>query len=71
MSDYLTPIKAMRAKCIDCCAGQKNEVKLCPATDCSLYPYRMGHNPNRQLSDEQRKAAAERAAINFGRKTST
>ena len=65
MSDYLTPIKAIRAKCIDCCCGQKNEVKLCTVTDCSLYPYRLGHNPNRkprQLSDEQRAAMAERLA---------
>lgn len=43
----LTPIKAIRAKCIDCMCGLTHEVKLCPVTDCSLWPYRMGHNPNR------------------------
>ena len=43
----LTPIKAIRAKCIDCMCGLTHEVKLCPITDCSLWPYRMGHNPNR------------------------
>ena len=41
----LTPIKAIRAKCLDCCCGQSNEVKLCPCTDCPLYPYRFGKNP--------------------------
>lgn len=41
----LTPIKAIRAKCIDCCGGQKAEVRLCPCEDCSLHPYRMGHRP--------------------------
>lgn len=41
----LTPIKAIRAKCLDCCCWQKSEVKLCPVQDCALYPYRMGHNP--------------------------
>ena len=41
----LTPIKAIRAKCLDCCGGQRQEVKLCPCTDCSLHPYRMGHRP--------------------------
>lgn len=58
----LTPIKAIRAKCIDCCGGNKAEVKLCPCEDCTLFPYRMGHNPNikRQMSEEQRNAAAER-----------
>jgi hypothetical protein len=43
----LTPTKAIRAKCLDCCCGQANEVKLCPIPDCSLYPYRLGHNPSR------------------------
>lgn len=44
----LTPIKAIRAKCLECMCGQATEVRLCPITDCSLYPYRMGHNPNRK-----------------------
>lgn len=48
MSEILTPVKAMRAKCLDCCCNQPTEVKLCPITDCPLYPYRMGHNPNRK-----------------------
>lgn len=58
----MTPIKAIRAKCLDCCCGQANEVKLCPATDCSLYPFRLGKNPNikREYTDEQRAAMAER-----------
>ena len=41
----LTPIKAIRAKCIDCCAGQPKEVRLCACEKCPLYPYRMGHRP--------------------------
>lgn len=44
----LTPMKAIRAKCLDCMCGQGNEVRLRPVTDCSLYPYRMGHNPSRK-----------------------
>lgn len=43
----LTPLKAIRAKCLDCCCGSSNEVRLCPCPDCYLYPYRFGHNPNR------------------------
>ena len=42
----MTPIKAIRLKCLDCCCGSAHEVKLCPCTDCSLYRFRMGHNPN-------------------------
>ena len=58
----MTPMKAIRAKCLDC-NGTSNEVKLCPCTDCALWPFRLGKNPNikpRNLTDEQRKAAAER-----------
>jgi len=44
----LTPIKAIRAKCLDCMAGQVKEVRLCPSEDCSLFNYRFGKNPNRK-----------------------
>jgi hypothetical protein len=43
----LTPIKAIRAKCIDCSAGSTHEVRICHITDCPLHPYRFGHNPKR------------------------
>ncbi|MHB8144009.1 MAG: hypothetical protein ACYDGX_10260 [Thermoleophilia bacterium] len=43
-----SPLKSIRAKCLDCAAGSYKEVKLCPCTDCSLYPFRFGHNPARQ-----------------------
>ena len=36
------PVKAIRAKCIDCCAGQVAEVERCVCTGCALYPFRMG-----------------------------
>lgn len=42
----LTPMKAIRAKCLDCSCGSANEVKLCPITACPLFPYRFGKNPN-------------------------
>lgn len=41
----LTPIKAIRAKCLECSCGQAKEVRLCPIDTCALYPYRMGHRP--------------------------
>lgn len=50
----MTPIKAIRAKCLDCVAGQVVEVRLCPSSDCPLYPFRMGHNPNFQKMRSQR-----------------
>lgn len=43
----LTPIKAIRAKCLECSNYQPKEVRECLITDCPLYRYRMGKNPNR------------------------
>jgi hypothetical protein len=43
-----TPLKAIRAKCLDCVAEQPQEVRFCPSESCPLWPYRMGHNPNRK-----------------------
>lgn len=44
----MTPLKAIRAKCIDCCCGQMYEVTKCVCDDCPLWEYRMGHNPARK-----------------------
>lgn len=41
----MTPMKAIRAKCLDCCCGQVKEVRLYPCQNCPLYPYRMGKRP--------------------------
>ncbi len=64
----ITPMKAIRAKCLDCSCGSANEVKLCPVTKCPLYPFRDGHNPNiakRELTEEQREALKSRLAQNL------
>ena len=63
MTEIKSPVKAIRAKCLDCCCGQANEVRLCPAQDCPLWPFRFGKNPfrtKRELSEDQRAAAAAR-----------
>lgn len=40
--ERLTRAKAIRAKCIDCCCGDRTEVKLCTVTKCPLWIYRLG-----------------------------
>ena len=40
-----TPLKAIRAHCIDCCGGNKAEVRRCVAVKCALWHLRMGTNP--------------------------
>lgn len=56
------PLKAIKAKCYDCCAYQLNEVKLCPATRCPLWHFRFGNSPylKKELSEEKRKAIGQR-----------
>lgn len=58
----MTPVKAIRAKCLDCCCDQSAEVRLCRSEDCPLWPYRMGHNParKRELTEEQKVEIGER-----------
>lgn len=41
----ISPLKAIRLKCLDCCCGSSNEVKICTAARCPPYPFRDGHNP--------------------------
>ena len=42
----LNPIKSIRAFCLQCVAGQRKEVELCPSVDtCPLWPFRFGTNP--------------------------
>jgi len=39
------PLKAIRAKCLECCGASPKEVRLCPDLNCALHPFRMGRNP--------------------------
>ena len=62
----LTPIKAIRAKCKEC-NGTSSEIRDCEMTDCTLWPYRLGHRAEgtgkrREMTEEQRAKAGERLA---------
>ena len=61
----LTPLRAIRAKCVNCSAWSMKEVRECVMLDCPLYPYRLGKSPNRKpriLTDEEREALRQRMA---------
>ncbi len=65
------PLKAIRAKCLDCMCNQQSEVKLCPSESCPLYPFRLGKNPFRQkrtLSEAQKERMVQRFAEGKARK---
>lgn len=41
----LTPRKAIRRNCLDCCCGSRKAVAYCTCTDCNLWPHRFGISP--------------------------
>ena len=40
-----SPLRAIRAKCLDCSCYQASEVRLCEAIKCPLWPFRAGKHP--------------------------
>lgn len=55
-----SPIRAIRAKCIDCSGSNAAEVRKCVAVKCALWPMRMGVNPFHASS-----ASAKLSEANF------
>lgn len=43
----ISPLKAIRLKCLECSNGSNHEVRLCPVEKCPLHIFRFGKNPNR------------------------
>jgi len=55
----VSPLRALRLKCLDCCNDSVQEVRLCTAVGCPSWPFRMGKNPWRPpLSAETRMQRA-------------
>lgn len=53
----MSALKALRARCVDCCAGPHQEVRLCTAVRCPSWPFRMGSGPWRAPMSEERRGA--------------
>lgn len=51
----MSPMDVIRARCLDCCCNQANEVRKCTSVQCPSWPYRMGKNPWRKVSEAQRE----------------
>lgn len=58
---YESPLKAIRAFCIECSGDSAYEVTRCSSETCPLKPFRFGKNPYHklQLTEEQRKIKSE------------
>jgi hypothetical protein len=44
----LTPLKTIRAFCLECAGRSPKEVRYCSSANCPLYFYRFGRNPSRK-----------------------
>ena len=74
----MSPLKALRLRCIDCFGDSANEVRLCTAVQCPAWPFRMGKNPwrspvsearrnqARALADRRARRAVEQRAVRHG-----
>ena len=58
----ISPLKALRLRCIDCSAGSSLEVRLCTAVSCPSWPFRLGRNPWRPPASEAQRAWGRRLA---------
>ena len=57
----MSPLKALRTRCIDCCAGSAKEVRLCTAVSCPAWPFRLGSSPWRPPASEAQREARQQA----------
>ena len=55
-------LRAIRARCLDCCADQPNEVRLCTVVHCPLWAYRMSTDPWRKEPSEAQREQGRRLA---------
>ncbi len=53
-----TPMRAIRAHCLDCTCGSYQEVQLCTAPECPLYPFRFGKRPATMAKRQAAKTEA-------------
>ena len=59
----VSPLRALRLKCLDCCNGSSQEVRLCTAVDCPSWPFRMGRNPWSGPASEARREHGRRMGL--------
>jgi len=51
----VTPMKAIRQKCLDCSCGQLSEIRECPIKNCALYNFRMGYKTDENGKRKKRE----------------
>lgn len=59
----VSPLRALRLKCLDCCNDSAQEVRLCTAVDCPSWPFRTGKNPWTGPVSEARREHGRRLGL--------
>ena len=62
MAKY-TPMRAIRAKCLDCVNGQIYEINKCHIEKCPLWIYRTGHRPKTDVEGDFSQSDVENEEI--------
>ena len=57
-----SPIKAIRAFCLQCLGGSAADVKTCTVEHCALWHFRHGKNPYRKPPTEKQREAGRKNA---------
>ena len=52
----MSPLRALRLRCVDCSGDSAAEVRLCTAVTCPAWPFRMGKSPWRSPVTEEQRA---------------
>lgn len=52
----MTPMKAIRARCMDCSGFSFKEISECAHEECALHEYRSGHRPKQKATRTPVKA---------------
>jgi len=64
----LTPLTAIRLKCLDCSGNSAKEIRFCTIDDCPLYIYRFGKNPKRKGIGGSDKLRTQKKLLQQNRK---
>jgi hypothetical protein len=59
----MSPLEAIRLKCLDCCSYQPSEVRLCEAVTCPLWPFRAGKHPYTKARLQEADSGATSAGV--------
>jgi len=62
----VSPLKILRANCVECSGYSELEVRLCTAKDCICYKFRFGRNPVKRVMSEKQRANLTRLHASQG-----